>query len=91
MTRGSESVEHNRRPSTRTSVTKKKGIVVSNKGSKTCIVAVKRRTFHKRYGKVLSKTKRYSVHDETQTSKVGDIVEFYPTRPISKRKRWILK
>ena len=71
-------------------LTRREGVVVSTKGSKTCIVAVTRRTFHKRYGKVLSRTKRYTVHDEKESSKVGENVYFYPTRPISKRKRWLL-
>lgn len=69
---------------------KRKGIIVSTKGLKTCIIAVIRRIFHKKYGKVLSKTKRYTVHDEKENSKVGENVYFYSTKPISKRKHWLL-
>jgi small subunit ribosomal protein S17 len=65
-------------------------MVVSTKGLKTCIVAVKRRVFHKRYGKVLTVTKRLAVHDPYQKAQLGQKVEICSTRPISKRKRWCL-
>lgn len=68
----------------------KRGMVVSTKGSKTCIVAIKRRVFHKRYKKVLTVTKRVAVHDPYQSARLGEKVEIVSTRPISKRKRWCL-
>jgi small subunit ribosomal protein S17 len=39
------------------------GIVVSDKMQKACIVAVNDRIVHKRYGKVITRTKRYAVRD----------------------------
>jgi len=66
------------------------GIVVSDKMTKTRIVAVSNRIMHKRYGKVITKTKRYAVHDTDFNTKVGDKVRIRETRPISKTVNWIL-
>ena len=66
------------------------GIVVSDKMDKTCIVAVNNRIIHKRYGKVVTRTKRYSVHDSEFNSSIGDQVRICETRPLSKTKKWIL-
>jgi small subunit ribosomal protein S17 len=64
------------------------GIVVSNKMVDTCIVAVSDRITHKRYGKVVTRTKRYAVHDFEFNSRIGDKVKIQQTRPISKTKTW---
>ena len=69
-------------------VKEKVGIVVSNKMDKTCIVSVSDRTIHKRYKKVITRTKRYAVHDSEFNSKAGDKVRIKQTVPISKTKTW---
>jgi small subunit ribosomal protein S17 len=66
------------------------GIVVSDKMDKTCIVAVNNRIMHKRYGKVIIRTKRYAVHDSEFNSSIGDQVRIRETRPLSKTKNWII-
>lgn len=66
------------------------GIVVSDKMTKTRIVAVSDRIMHKRYGKVIIRTKRYAVHDTDFNATVGDKVRIRETRPISKTVNWIL-
>jgi small subunit ribosomal protein S17 len=71
-------------------VKEKIGIVVSNKMQNTCIVAVNDRIIHKRYKKVITRTKRYAVQDSTFNSAIGDKVRIRETRPISKSKNWIL-
>ena len=71
-------------------VKEKVGIVVSDKMEKTCIVAVNDRVMHKRYGKVITKTKRYVVHDTTFNSAIGDKVRIRENKPLSKTKNWIL-
>ena len=71
-------------------VKEKVGIVVSNKMNKTCIVAVNDRRIHKRYKKVITRTKRYAVHDSEFNSSIGDEVRIRETRPISKTKNWVL-
>lgn len=68
------------------------GKIVSQKTPKTVVVTVERFYAHPLYGKRVRKTKRYHVHHmhaEVET-KIGDIVQFVETRPISKTKRWKL-
>jgi small subunit ribosomal protein S17 len=66
------------------------GIVINNKMLKTIIVAVKIKIAHKKYGKILARTKKYKVHDETNLCDIGDIVKIQVTRPLSKTKFWTL-
>lgn len=67
------------------------GVVVSNKGDKTIVVLVTRRTQHPLYKKVISLSKKYHAHDETNDAHVGDTVTIVETRPLSKLKHWRLK
>jgi small subunit ribosomal protein S17 len=71
-------------------VKEKVGIVVSDKMKDTLIVAVNDRTIHKRYKKVITRTKRYAVHDSASNSSIGDQVRIRETKPMSKTKNWIL-
>ena len=71
-------------------VKEKIGIVVSDKMTDTRIVAVNDRIIHKKYKKVITRTKRYPVHDPTFNASVGDQVRIRETKPISKTKNWIL-
>ena len=66
------------------------GIVVSTKMEKTITVAAKFKEKHPIYGKFVSRTKKYHVHDENQECSVGDTVRIMETRPLSKTKRWRL-
>jgi small subunit ribosomal protein S17 len=65
-----------------------KGTVVSNRMSKTVVVRVDQMKVHPKYGKRFLQSKRFKVHDEKGEYKVGDIVRFEETRPLSKEKRW---
>jgi small subunit ribosomal protein S17 len=67
------------------------GTVVSTKLDKTVIVEVRTRYPHPLYSKVISRTKRYLVHDPKNTSIVGDKILIELTRPQSLNKCWILK
>lgn len=71
-------------------VIRKKGVVVSDKMDKTVIVAVDTLKTHPKYKKKFKSTKKYAVHDETNSRKVGEVVEFVSAKPISKKKRFIL-
>ena len=71
-------------------VKEKIGIVVSDKMTDTRIVAVSDRIIHKRYKKVITRTKRYAVHDSTFNSSIGDQVRIRESKPISKTKNWVL-
>jgi len=66
------------------------GVVVSDKMLNTKIVAVNSRISHKSYKKVVTRTKRYVVHDSEFNTKTGDKVKIQETRPLSKTKRWLL-
>lgn len=72
------------------SIKEKVGIVISNKMTKTVTVAVKTKIPHTKYGKILARTKKYKVHDETNECNIGDIVKIQETRPLSKTKFWTL-
>ena len=64
------------------------GTVVSSKTNKTIVVKVTRRVQHKLYKKIISQTKKYHAHDESNSFKVGDIVKIIESKPISKLKSW---
>lgn len=66
------------------------GVVTSNKMEKSITVAVKWKEKHPIYGKFVSKTKKYHVHDEKNECNIGDTVRIMETRPLSKLKRWRL-
>lgn len=66
------------------------GVVTSDVQDKTITVAVSRSVTHPVYGKRYSVTKKYAVHDEKNVAHVGDKVEIAESRPISKRKSWVL-
>jgi len=62
------------------------GTVISDKMDKTVVVKTERAYKHPMFKKTVRKVKKYKVHDDTQEAKVGDIVEFYEGRPVSKTK-----
>ena len=64
------------------------GQVVSDKMDKTVVVAVETFRPHPLYKKSIRKVKRYKVHDENNTCRIGDKVKIMETRPLSKEKRW---
>ena len=66
------------------------GIVVSAKSDKTRAVEVKRLWTHRVYKKKVVRTKRYLVHDKEGKALLNDLVLFGETRPISKRKRYVI-
>ncbi|ACC98958.1 Ribosomal protein S17 [Elusimicrobium minutum Pei191] len=66
------------------------GVVVSDKGNKTCVVEVERLVRHGLYSKTLKRAAKFHAHDEGNEAKIGDKVEIMSTRPISKMKRWRL-
>ena len=66
----------------------RKGTVASKMGAKSVVVAVSYRERHPVYGKIVTRTKNYHVHDEADDAKVGDVVTIMETRPLSATKRW---
>ena len=68
----------------------KVGVVVSNKMQKSIVVAVEWQVRDEMYGKSQRRTSKFVAHDEENTAKVGDRVAIVESRPLSKRKRWVL-
>jgi small subunit ribosomal protein S17 len=66
------------------------GKVVSDKMDKTAVVTIDRLIKHPTYKRYIRRTKKYVIHDEENQCRVGDIVRFMETRPLSKTKRWRL-
>ena len=66
------------------------GVVVSDSCDKTVIVRVERRVMHPLYKKFVSRSKKYAAHDEENRYRAGDAVRIEESRPISKRKRWVV-
>ena len=66
------------------------GTVVSDKMKDTVVVLVERYEKHPRYGKFITKRKKFKVHDAGNTAKIGDKVQIIETRPISKEKSFKL-
>jgi small subunit ribosomal protein S17 len=64
------------------------GLVVSDKMDKTVVVVVEDRVKHPLYGKVLRRTRKLKVHDESNACGIGDRVSIMETRPLSATKRW---
>lgn len=62
--------------------------VVSRKMNKTAVVKVKRSYSHELYGKTVTKTKKYSAHDELNQYNANDFVIIRESRPLSKTKHW---
>jgi small subunit ribosomal protein S17 len=67
----------------------KLGTVVSDKMTKTVVVAVERLVRHPVYGKAQRRTAKFLAHDE-QGAAIGDQVVIVESRPLSRRKRWIV-
>jgi small subunit ribosomal protein S17 len=66
------------------------GTVVSDKMEKTVTVAVERKVRHEVYGKSQKRTSTFLAHNENNEAKVGDTVNIAESRPLSRRKRWVV-
>lgn len=65
--------------------------MISNAMQKSVVVAVDRLVRHRLYGKTIRRTSKFMAHDENNACRVGDKVLIQETRPLSKRKRWIIR
>ncbi|CAD5181008.1 unnamed protein product [Musa acuminata subsp. malaccensis] len=66
------------------------GIVVSNKMQKSVVVAVDRLFHHKLYNRYVKRTSKFMAHDEKNQCNIGDRVRLDSSRPLSKRKHWVV-
>jgi small subunit ribosomal protein S17 len=67
------------------------GTVVSDKMQKTVVVEIERRKMHPVYKKVVRTTKRVMAHDESDAIPVGTVVQVVESRPLSRKKRWVVE
>jgi small subunit ribosomal protein S17 len=65
-----------------------KGTVVSAKCDKTVTVRVERRVKHPLYHKFMTRSKKFTAHDEKNHFKEGDVVSIQECKPYSKMKTW---
>ena len=68
----------------------KVGVVVSDKMQKSVVVAEERQVRHGLYSKTQRRTSTFLAHDERGEAKVGDQVAIVESRPLSRRKRWVV-
>jgi small subunit ribosomal protein S17 len=66
------------------------GVVVSDKMDKTVKVAIERQVRDPLYGKTQRRTSTFLAHDEKNEARIGDRVAITETRPLSRRKRWVV-
>jgi len=68
----------------------KTGTVVSTAMDKTIVVKIARLVKHPLYKKYVRRFTKLKAHDEREEARLGDVVEVYYSRPLSKTKRWRL-
>ena len=66
------------------------GFITSNSMQKTVVVEISRTFRHPLYKKVVNSRRRLMAHDELGCQ-VGDLVRIVESRPISKRKHWVVE
>lgn len=66
------------------------GVVTSDKMTNTVTVEIERRFRHPLYKKVVTRNNRVMAHDELK-SQIGDEVRIMESKPMSKRKRWVVE
>ena len=64
------------------------GKVIKDQNNKTVVVLVKRRYIHPFFKKVITSSKKYHAHDESNKFKIGDQVKIIESKPFSKNKKW---
>ena len=64
------------------------GRVVSDRMEKTVVVSIERLVKHPTVGRYVRRREKFKVHDEKNECRVGDVIRFMETRPLSKDKRW---
>jgi small subunit ribosomal protein S17 len=57
---------------------------------KTVVVAIERQVRHGVYGKIQRRTSKFVAHNEGNEAKAGDTVNIAESRPMSRRKRWVV-
>ena len=64
------------------------GVVISDKMRKSRVVMVERIVKHPIYGKYVKRRKKFMAHDDSDSTRVGDVVRIIECRPLSRCKRF---
>lgn len=67
------------------------GKVISKAGDKSMVILVERKVVHPKYRKIVKRFKKYTIHDENHSSKIGDVISAIECKPISKTKAFRFK
>lgn len=67
------------------------GRVVSKVGDRSVVVLIERKVVHPKYRKIVKRFKKYTIHDQDNSAKIGDIVSAIECKPISKTKTFNLQ
>ena len=78
------------KPSTSRKTTKV-GLVTSSAADKSVVVKVENMVMHPLYSKFVRTSSKFMAHDEENTCNEGDRVLIEECRPLSKRKRWLVR
>ena len=68
-----------------------RGRVVSKAGDKSVVILVERKVVHEKYRKIVKRFKKYTIHDESNSVKIGDVISAIECKPISKTKAFRFK
>jgi small subunit ribosomal protein S17 len=71
--------------------TTKVGLVTSSVADKSVVVKVENLVMHPLYSKFVRTSSKFMAHDEENTCNEGDRVLIEECRPLSKRKRWLVR
>ena len=64
--------------------------IIKKAGDKTVVGEASFLKQHPIYKKYIKVFKKYIIHDESNCVKIGDVVFIKSSRPISKRKTWVI-
>src|SRR5262249_21732291 len=64
------------------------GKVVSDRMDKTVVVSIERLVQHTEVGRYRRRGGEVQVHEEKDEGRIGDVIRFMETRPLSKDKCW---
>lgn len=66
------------------------GVVVSDKMQKSIVIKVEKTMMHPIYKKFFKSHKKFMAHDEQNQARIGDQVRIIESKPLSRKKRWVL-
>ena len=69
----------------------KVGVVTSNSADKSVVVKVENFVMHPLYHRFVRTSSKFMAHDEENACNSGDRVLIEECRPMSRRKRWLVR